>query len=64
MDAPKKKPPERAAVIAWLVVCWLLVDYPFGLWLFVLSAALYGTLQRFQKISGRDIDARRIGEIA
>jgi hypothetical protein len=50
MDASRKKGPFRTAFVAWLVFCWLLIPYPYGLLLFVLSAAL----QRPQEIGQRD----------
>lgn len=65
MDAPNRKTARMGGWwIAWLVVCWLLVDYPFGFWLFILSAALHRTLQSAQEIRSGHIAARRVGEVS
>lgn len=55
-DNPMKKPAVRAGMLAWLVVCWLLVAYPYGLLLFILSAAGHRALQRAHQIRHGNIE--------
>ena len=52
----------RYALIAAMAFAWLCISYPYGLWLFVLGAALVRPLQRADQF----LRARRdpgIGEI-
>ena len=64
MESPKKKP-ARAGLLIWLVFCWLLLPYPYGLGLFVLSAGWYWTLQRPNKVRrGNSFKFKRADEIS
>src|SRR5690348_1683846 len=51
---PKEKA-LRGGLIAWLVICWLLIDYPYGLLLFVFSVGWPWALRRAQELRGMDL---------
>jgi hypothetical protein len=58
IDFPMKKPPRRTALLIWLVFCWLVLAYPYGLLLFILTACGHWALQPVQQVGRREIKAR------
>ncbi len=44
---------KRALWLVYLVTVWSLVEYPLGVWLFVIGGAFHGAGERAQEIARR-----------